>query len=75
MQWPYISVIPNEKRSKVLKDALDNRENKAVGTEDLMKKAGFVLQNNYFEFNGIVKQKISGTAVVTKFAPCLYFHG
>ena len=52
-----------------MKDALDNRENKAVGTEDLMKKAGFVLQNNYFEFNGIVKQQISGTAVGTKFAP------
>ena len=30
--------------------------------------ARFVLQNNYFEFNGIVKQQISGTAIV-KFAP------
>ena len=60
---------PNEKRLKVLNDALDKREKKAVSTEDLMKKAGFVLQNNYSEFNGIVKQQISGTAVGTKFAP------
>ena len=29
----------------------------------------FVLKNNYFEFNGIVKQQISGTAIRTKFAP------
>ena len=31
--------------------------------------AEFVLKNNYFEFNGQVKQQISGTAIVTKFAP------
>ena len=29
----------------------------------------FFLKNNYFEFNGIVKQQISGTAIRTKFAP------
>ena len=29
----------------------------------------FVLKNNFFEFNGEVKRKKSGTAVVTKFAP------
>ena len=31
--------------------------------------AKFVLQNNYFEFNGDAKQQISGTAILTKFAP------
>ena len=31
--------------------------------------AEFVLKNNYFEFNGKVKKKISGTAIGTKFAP------
>ena len=31
--------------------------------------AKFVLKNNYFEFNGKVKQQISGTAIGTKFAP------
>ena len=29
----------------------------------------FVLKNNYFEFNGQVKQQIPGTAIGTKFAP------
>ena len=54
---------------KALKNALDNRENKSISTKDLIKMARFVLQNNYFEFNGIVKQQISGTAISTKFAP------
>ena len=52
-----------------MKDALDNRENKSISTEDLIKMARFILQNNYFELNGIVKQQISGTAIGTKFAP------
>ena len=37
--------------------------------------ADFVLKNNYFEFNGQIKQQISGTAIGTKFAPpyaCLF---
>ena len=29
----------------------------------------YILKNNYFEFNGGVKQQISGTAIGTKFAP------
>ena len=49
-----------------LKDALENRENKSINTEDIIKMACFVLQNYYFEFNGIVKQHISGTAIGTK---------
>ena len=31
--------------------------------------AEFVLKNNLFEFDSKVKQQISGTAIVTKFAP------
>ena len=34
-----------------------------------MKMVEFVLKNNYFEFNSIVKHQISGTAIVTKFSP------
>ena len=30
--------------------------------------ARFVLENNYFKFNGDVKKQISGTAIGTKFA-------
>ena len=33
-----------------------------------MRMAEFVLKNNYFEFNGQVKQQTSGTAIGTKFA-------
>ena len=29
----------------------------------------FVLNNNYFEFNGKVKKQLLGTAIGTKFAP------
>ena len=61
--------IPHEAGLKALKNALDNREYKSISTEDLIKMARFVLKNNYFEFNGIVKQQISGTAIGTKFAP------
>ena len=52
-----------------LRDALDNREVKKIPTEDLVKMAEFVLKNNYFEFNGSIKQQLSGTAIGTKFAP------
>ena len=34
--------------------------------------AKFVLQNNYFEFNGETKQQISGTAVGRMFALHMY---
>ena len=46
----------------------NNRTNKKVSTEDLVKMAKFVLKN-YFQFNGKVKQQISGTAIGTKFVP------
>ena len=61
--------IPYETGLKALKGALDIRESKSISTEDLIKMARFVLQNNYIEFNGIVKQQISGTATGTKVAP------
>ena len=37
--------------------------------------AYFVLRNNYFDFNGQIKQQISTTSIGTKFAPpyaCLF---
>ena len=63
------SSIPHEAELKALKDALDGRGSKSINTQDLIKMARFVLQYNYFEFNGIVKQQMSGTAIGTKFAP------
>ena len=35
--------------------------------------AEFALKNNFFEFNGKVKQQLSGTAIRTKFAPPYVF--
>ena len=54
---------------KALCNMLEAREHKAVSSEDLAKMVRFVLENNYFEFNGDVKKQISGTAIGTKFAP------
>ena len=61
--------IPHNAGLKALTNMLQVREHKAVSTEDLVKMARFVLENNYFEFNGDVKKQISGTAIGTKFAP------
>ena len=54
---------------KAIEEALEKRESKQISTDNLIKLAKFVLQNNYFEFNREVKQQISGTAIGTKFAP------
>ena len=72
----YLS-IPHEFGLKALELALQKRESMQISTSKLVKIAKFVLQSNYFEFNGETKQQISGTAIGTKFAPpcaCI-FHG
>ena len=69
--------IPHEAGLKALEKALNNRTNKTFSTENLVKMATFILKNNYFEFNSKVKQKISGAAIETKFAPsyaCIFMH-
>ena len=45
--------VPHEAGLKALTDALENRESKFISTKVLIKMAYFVLQNNYFELNGI----------------------
>ena len=52
---------------KALEKALNNRINKKISTEDLVKMVKFVLKNNYSEFNNKVKQQISG--IGTKSTP------
>ena len=59
---------PHNAGLKALSNMLEAREHKVVSTEDLVKMAHLVLENNYFEFNGDVKKQISGTAIGTKFA-------
>ena len=58
-----------------MREVLDRREQKKIPTEELVQMAEFVLKNNFFEFNGQIKQQISGTAIGTKYAPtyaCIY---
>ena len=59
--------IPHNAGLKALSNMLEAREHKPISTDDLVKMARFVLENNYFEFNGDVKKQISGTGTGTKF--------
>ena len=61
--------IPHELGLKVLEEALEKRDSIQISTSGLVKMAKFVLQNNYFGFNGDTKQQISGATIGTKFAP------
>ena len=67
--------IPHKAGLKALKNALDKRKQKHIPTEKLINMVEFVLENNFFEFNGSVKQQVLGTAIGTKCAPicaCVY---
>ena len=49
------------------------REQKHIPTEKLINMSEFLLKNNFFEFNGSVKQQVSGMAIVAKCAPIYAF--
>ena len=53
---------------RTLKEALDKRDEK-IPTEELLKIAKSLLNNNYFEFGDKVKQQISEIPIDTKFTP------
>ena len=61
--------IPHRAGLEAFKITLDLTENKFISTDDKVKMAEFILKNNYFQFNGKLKQQISGTAIGSKFAP------
>ena len=61
--------IPHDVGLEAFQQALDKRDQKKIPTEDLLNMAEFVLKSNFFEFNGKIKQQISGTAIGTKCAP------
>ena len=46
---------PHELGLKALEEALGKRDSIQISTSYLVKMAKFVLQNNYFEFNGEIK--------------------
>ena len=41
---------------KALNNMLEEREHNAASTNDLVKMTRFVLENNYIEFNSVVKK-------------------
>ena len=61
--------IPHNAGLNKLYKKLEERSDKKVPSADLVDMAEFVLKNNFFEFYSKGKQKISGTAIGTKFAP------
>ena len=61
--------IPYETGLKALREVLDKREQHNIPISKLIRMADFVLKNSYFEFNGQIKEQISGTTIGTKFAP------
>ena len=63
------SSAPHDVGLEALRRTLDDRVTKKIDTEDPIKMAEFVLKNSYFEFNGKVKQQLSGTAIGTNFTP------
>ena len=50
--------IPHETGLNAIKEALENRTRKSAPTSGILKMLEFVLKNNYFEFNGNVKQQL-----------------
>ena len=67
--------IPHEAGIKALMAVLGKREQHTIPTSEQIRMADFVLKNNYFEFNGQIKQQIPGTAIGSKFSPpypCLF---
>ena len=51
--YPY---IVHNAGLKALNNTLEEREHNAASTDDLVKMARFVLENNYIEFNSDVKK-------------------
>ena len=67
--------IPHKARLKALKNALEKREQNNIPTKKLISVAKFVLKNNFFQFNGFVKQQVLETVIGTKSAStytCIY---
>ena len=46
----YLSIL-YEAGLRLLREAVDKQDKKSIPTEDLIKVAGLVLKNNFFEFN------------------------
>jgi hypothetical protein len=61
--------IPIEEGLDAVREALEERQDKSVTTEFLVRLLELVLKNNIFEFNHQLFQQLVGTAMGTKCAP------
>ena len=61
--------IPHQDGLEALSIKLEQREDKIVPATYLLEIACFVFKNNYLEFDSMIKQQVSGTAIGNKFAP------
>ena len=55
---------PHETGLIALMEVRDTREEHTISTNELLRMVDFVLKNNFFEFNGQIKQQIPGAAMV-----------
>ena len=63
----YTNILHNE-RTEVIRNFMLKRTNEKKANM-LAELTNLVLTNNIFEFNGIIYQQTSGTAIVTRMAP------
>ena len=61
--------IPHSEGLDILKKQYEIYPNKKVSTEEIGKMTDFVLKNDLFEFASKFYEKVSGTAIRTKFTP------
>ena len=64
-----VGLYPQQAGLKTLKEALEIRDIEKIPTEDLVRMAEFVLNNNIFEINSKTYQQKSCTAIGTKLTP------
>ena len=54
---------------ETLSNKFDQQEGKKIPTRDLVKMTRFILKNNFFKFDSVIKQQVSVTVSETKFTP------
>ena len=60
---------PHETGLIALTEVGDTTEEHTISMNELLTMVDFVLKNNFFEFNGQIKQQSPGAAIGTQFAP------
>ena len=61
--------IPHDERLEAIREALNNRGNPEIPTDEIVNFAELVLKNNSFEFDGKHYLQILGTATGKRMAP------